>query len=50
MAKTYFFGICLTLAGLFAMPENLYAQITVFSECNFQGKAISLQPGIYDTK
>ena len=32
------------------MPENLYAQITVFSECNFQGKAISLQPGIYDTK
>jgi len=50
MAKTYLIGFCLTLAGLFAIPENLYAQITVFSECNFQGRAISLQPGIYDTK
>ncbi len=50
MAKTYIIGICLTIAGLFAIPEKLYAQITVFSECNFQGKAISLQPGIYDKK
>ena len=50
MAKNLFIGICLILAGLFATPGAVHAQITVFSECNFQGKAISLQPGIYDTK
>ena len=50
MAKNLFIGICLILAGLFATPGTVHAQITVFSECNFQGKAISLQPGIYDTK
>ncbi len=35
---------------LLAFANTASAQIIVFSECNFQGKAITLAPGLYDTK
>jgi len=35
----------LFLTSLFSVAQ---AQITVFTECNFQGRAIPLTPGIYD--
>ena len=39
----------LLTAGISA-PGSLLAQITVFTECNYQGKAVSLTPGIYDAR
>lgn len=34
---------------LLTFANTAAAQIIVFSECNFQGKAITLAPGLYDT-
>ncbi len=48
-------GACLSVCMMLLLasvlvPGSLQAQITVFAECNYQGKAISLAPGIYDTR
>lgn len=40
-------SLLLLLVGILS-PGTLWAQITVFSECNYQGTAISLKRGIYD--
>jgi len=37
------------LTLLMSLLSVAHAQITVFTECNFQGRAIPLTPGIYDT-
>ena len=39
----------LTALLLLTFTNTAAAQIIVFSECNFQGKAITLAPGLYDT-
>lgn len=40
---------CLSALLLLSFAHTAAAQIIVFSECNFQGKAITLEPGLYDT-
>lgn len=43
-------AVCLfSMASLF-YSATASAQIIVFTECNFQGKATTLQPGLYDTR
>jgi len=45
--RIYLPALMLSLLAGFGVAN---AQITVFSECNFQGKAISLAPGLYDQR
>ena len=35
---------------LLMLANTATAQIIVFTECNFQGKAVTLQPGLYDAR
>ncbi len=35
---------------LLLLANTASAQIVVFTQCNFQGQAITLQPGLYDTR
>lgn len=45
-----FFTYSLSAILLLLLASTASAQIVVFTECNFQGQAITLQPGLYDAR